>query len=110
MAMKTPPHPGEIIRGLCVIPLGLTVTQAAQGLGVTRKTLSQLLNGRAGISPEMAVRLSKAFGRSPESWLALQSQYDLAQISQNIKKIKIKPFSSGAEFDGYKTPVSHAYA
>jgi len=95
MAMKNPPHPGEIIHALCIAPLGLTVTQAAQGLGVTRKTLSQLLNGRAGISPEMAVRLSKAFGRNPESWLALQSQYDLAQISQSVKKIKIKPFSNG---------------
>ena len=110
MAMKNPPHPGEIIRDLCITPLGLTVTQAAQGLGVTRKTLSQLLNGHAGISPEMAVRLSKAFGRSPESWLALQSQYDLAQISRNAKKIKIKPFSKRFERDGYKMPVSHAFA
>src|SRR5574342_938233 len=110
MAMKNPPHPGEIIRDLCLAPLELTVTQAAQGLGVTRKTLSQLLNGSAGISPEMAVRLSKAFGRSPESWLALQSQYDLAQISRNVKKIKIKPFSKRIERDGYKMPASHAFA
>ena len=110
MAMKNPPHPGEIIRDLCLAPLELTVTRAAMGLGVTRKTLSQLLNGRAGISPEMAVRLSKAFGRSPENWLALQSQYDLAQISQNVKKIKIKPFSKRIERDGYKIPVSHAFA
>ncbi len=69
MTLKNPPHPGEIIRALCVKPLGLTVTQAAEGLGVTRKTLSLLLNGHACISPEMAVRLSQAFGRSPESWL-----------------------------------------
>jgi len=92
MAMKDPPHPGEIVRELCIEPLGLTVTQAAEGLGVTRKTLSLVLNGRAGISPEMAVRLSRAFGRSPESWLELQSLYDLAQISKEATKIKVKPF------------------
>ncbi len=90
MAMANPPHPGEIIKELCIEPLGLTITQAAQGLGVTRKTLSLLLNGHAGISPEMAVRLSKAFGRSPESWLALQSLYDLAQISEDVT-IDVKP-------------------
>lgn len=89
--MKTPPHPGEIIRELCLEPLGLSVTKAAEGLGVTRKTLSLLLNGHAGISPEMAVRLSQAFGRSPESWLKLQTQYDLAQVERSAKKIKLKP-------------------
>ena len=72
-------------------PLGLTVTQAAQGLGVTRKTLSMLLNGHAGISPEMAVRLSQAFGRSPESWLQLQVQYDIAQVKKSAKQINLKP-------------------
>jgi len=76
MTMKKPPHPGEIIRELCLEPLGLTITRAAQGLGVTRKTLSMLVNGHAaGISPEMAVRLSQAFGRSPESWLQLQVHF-----------------------------------
>ncbi len=69
--MKNPPHPGEIIRDLYIDPLDLTVTQAAAGLGVSRKTLSVLLNGHAGISPEMALRLSKALGRTPESWLAV---------------------------------------
>ncbi len=92
MAMKNPPHPGEIIRDLCIAPLGLTVTQAAEGLGVTRKTLSLLLNQKAGISAEMAIRLSKAFGRSPESWLSLQSLYDLAQLSKKFAKIKVTPF------------------
>jgi antitoxin HigA-1 len=92
MAMKNPPHPGEIVRDLCIEPLGLTVTKAAEGLGVTRKTLSLILNGHAGISPEMAVRLSKAFGRSPESWLELQSLYDLAQISKEVARIDVKPF------------------
>ena len=91
MTMKNPPHPGGIIRDLCLKPLGLTVTQAAQGLGVARKTLSLLLNGHAGLSPEMAVRLSQAFGRSPESWLQLQVQYDLAQVKRSAKEINIKP-------------------
>lgn len=91
MTMQNPPHPGGIIRELCLKPLGLTVTQAAQGLGVARKTLSMLLNGHAGLSPEMAVRLSQAFGRSPESWLQLQVQYDLAQVKRSAKEINIKP-------------------
>lgn len=90
MTMKKPPHPGEVIRDLCLTPLDLTVTKAAQGLGVARKTLSLLLNGHAGISIEMAIRLSKAFGRSPESWLELQSLYDFAQISKRAAKIKVK--------------------
>ena len=91
MTMKNPPHPGGIIRDLCIKPLGLTVTEAAEGLGVTRKTLSMLLNGRAGISPEMAVRLSQAFGRNPESWLQLQVQYDIAQVRKSAKEINLKP-------------------
>ncbi|HVS12474.1 MAG TPA: HigA family addiction module antitoxin, partial [Thermoanaerobaculia bacterium] len=77
MQMHDPPHPGETIRELCLEPLSLTVGQAAEGLGVARKTLSQILNGHAGISPEMALRLSLAFGGSAESWLLQQSQYDL---------------------------------
>jgi addiction module HigA family antidote len=75
--MHNPPHPREIIKSLCLEPLGLTVTQAAEGLGVSRKTLSAILNGRAGISPEMAVRLSIAFDTTAESWLSQQVQYDL---------------------------------
>ena len=92
MPMKNPPHPGEIIRDLYIEPLELTVTQTAAGLGVSRKTLSMLLNGHAGISPEMAVRLSKAFGRTPEGWLQLQMQYDLVQISQKAEQIQVSPF------------------
>ena len=84
MGMYNPPHPGEIIREFCIEPLGLTVTEAARALGVTRKTLSAILNGRSGISPEMALRLSKVFGRSPEAWLRLQSQYDLWKASQSV--------------------------
>jgi len=93
MRMKNPPHPGEIIRDLCIAPLDLTITQAAKGLGIARKTLSLLLNGRAGISAEMAVRLSRAFGRSPESWLQLQASYELARISKKAAKIKVTQFT-----------------
>ena len=92
MVMKNPPHPGEIVRDLCIEPLGLTVTKAAAGLGITRKTLSLFLNGHSGLTAEMAVRLSQAFGRSAESWLQLQTHYDLAELNRQTKKIKIKPF------------------
>ena len=90
MAMHNPLHPGEIIKEICVEPLNLTVTKAAESLGVTRKTLSMLLNGKSGISPEMSLRLSKVFGRSPEGWLRLQLQYDLwrAQKNVDIKHLK----------------------
>ncbi len=84
MAMNNPPHPGEIIREFCLEPLNINVTEASKALGVTRKTLSGLLNGRSGISPEMALRLSKVFGRSPEGWLKLQLQYDLWKTIQTV--------------------------
>ena len=90
MVMYNPPHPGEIIRELCVEPLHVNVTEAARALGVTRKTFSALLNGRAGISPEMALRLSKVFGRSPEGWLKLQLQYDLWKTKQSIDISNLK--------------------
>jgi addiction module HigA family antidote len=90
MRMHNPPHPGEIIRELCVEPLDLTVTEAAGALGVTRKTLSTLLNGRAGISPEMALRLSKVFGRTPEGWLRLQLQFDLWKAEQSVDMTGLK--------------------
>lgn len=88
--MFNPPHPGEVIKELCLDPLGLSVTEAAEALGVSRKTLSSILNGRAGISPEMAIRLAKAFGTSPESWLNQQVQYDLWQAQQTAGSIKVK--------------------
>jgi antitoxin HigA-1 len=94
--MHNPPHPGEVIKELCLDPLGLTVTAAAAGLGVSRRALSALLNGHAGISPDMAIRLSKAFGRSPESWLQLQLQYDLWDAEQRSDKIKVKHFPTPA--------------
>jgi addiction module HigA family antidote len=89
MRMHNPPHPGEIIKTLCLDPLELSVTQAAQALGVSRKTLSAILNGRAGISPEMAVRLSIAFGTSAESWLNQQTQYDLWHAEQRRKQLRV---------------------
>jgi len=88
--MHNPPHPGEIIREFCVEPSDLTVTEAAEALGVARKTLSTLLNGRAGISPEMALRLSKVFGRTPEGWLRLQLQFDLWKAEQSLDISKLK--------------------
>ena len=103
MTMYNPPHPGEVVRELCIEPLGLSVTAAAKGLGVSRKALSELLNGRTGISTEMAIRLSKAFGGSPESWLQQQMQYDLWKARGRARTIKVakfrtaKPRTSGAE-------------
>ena len=88
--MHNPPHPGEIIRELCLQPLGLSVTEAADALGVSRKTLSAILNGRSGISPEMALRLSKAFDTTPESWLNQQAQYDLWLAGKEKKKLRVK--------------------
>ena len=88
MPMKNPPHPGGFILRLCIEPLGLTITEAALALGVTRTTLSELVNERRGISPEMAVRLSQVFGRSAESWLVQQAQYDLAQVPAGRIKLR----------------------
>ena len=92
MLMHDPPHPGAFIRRQCLEPLGLTVTEAAKGLAVSRNTLSLLLNGRIGISPEMAIRLSQAFGGSPESWLQQQMQYDLWQTQTKRDKIAVRRF------------------
>jgi antitoxin HigA-1 len=88
MVMHNPPHPGEAVREFCIKPLGLSVTKAARGLGVSRTALSELLNGRRGISPEMAIRLSVAFGGSAESWITQQAQYDLWRAMQGADKIK----------------------
>ena len=94
MLMHDPPHPGAFIRRQCLQPLGLTVTEAAKGLAVSRNTLSLLLNGRLGISPEMAIRLSQAFGGSPESWLQQQMQYDLWQALTNREEIPVRRFAT----------------
>ena len=90
MEMHNPPHPGEIIRELCLAPLGITVARAAEALGVSRKTLSAILNGRAGISPEMAIRLSLAFDTSAESWLNQQAQYDLWVARQKGREFTVE--------------------
>ena len=91
MPMKNPPHPGGFVLRQCIDPLGLSITDAAAALGVTRTTLSELVNGKRGISPEMAVRLSKVFGGSAESWLVQQAQYDLAHVrADRIKSRRLK--------------------
>lgn len=94
MRMKNPPHPGRIVRQECIEPLGLTVTEAAERLGVTRQTLNNLVNEKAGISPEMAIRLSRAFGSSPEVWLGMQMEYDLAQAEKHAGGIKVNRIAS----------------
>ncbi|HEX8816320.1 MAG TPA: HigA family addiction module antitoxin [Terriglobales bacterium] len=90
MPMKNPPHPGRVVRHDCLEPLGLTVTDGARILGVTRQALNNVINGKSGISPEMAIRLSKAFGSTPETWLGIQLAYDLAQARKGESKIKVR--------------------
>ncbi|MGA2262992.1 MAG: HigA family addiction module antitoxin [Acidobacteriota bacterium] len=92
--MHNPPHPGEVLRGLCLEPLGLSVTRAAHALGISRKTLSSILNGRSGISAEMAIRLSIAFNTTAESWLLQQLQYDLAQVEPKRRSLKVKKLAA----------------
>jgi addiction module HigA family antidote len=88
--MKNPPHPGSSIRDDCLEPLGLSVTAAAKALGVSRQALNNLIHGQAAISPEMAIRLDKAFGGGAETWLRLQAAYDLSQAAKHADKIKVK--------------------
>ena len=90
MRMKKPPHPGRIVRQECIEPFGLTITDAASRLGVTRQAHKNVVNGKAGISPEMSIRLSKAFGSSPEVWLGMQMEYDLAQAEKHAGEIKVR--------------------
>lgn len=96
MNMKNPPHPGRIIRQECIEPLGLTITDAAKRLGVKRQTLNNLVNGKAGISAEMSIRLSKAFGSRPEVWLGLQMQYDLARAQKTVHRIEVHRITAHA--------------
>jgi len=95
--MKNPPHPGQSVRYDCLEPLGLTVTKGAEVLGVTRQALNNLVNGKAGISPEMAIRLDKAFGGSAEGWLALQTAYDLAQARNKERSITVKRYIASVD-------------
>ena len=93
MPIKNPPHPGGLVLRQYIEPLGLSITDAASALGVTRTTLSELVNGKRGISAEMAVRLSKVFGGSAESWLVQQAQYDLAHVQAGKLKLKRLQFA-----------------
>jgi antitoxin HigA-1 len=95
MPMKNPPHPGRSVKNACLEPLGLTVTEGARILGVSRPTLSSLVNGKAGISPEMAIRLEKVFGGTADAWLRMQAAYDLAQARKYEKKIKVRRYIPG---------------
>ena len=90
MPMKNPAHPGRIVRSACLEPLGLSVTEGAEILGVTRQTLNNILHGKSGISPRMAIRLSKAFGSTPETWVRMQLAYDLAEARKDESKIKVR--------------------
>lgn len=90
--MKNPPHPGQVLKGLYLEPLELSITDAAEGLGVTRKTLSQLINGHYGITPDMALRLAEAFNTTPQLWLNMQQNYDLRQAEKKEKTYTIRHF------------------
>lgn len=92
MPMKNPPHPGRILRDECLEPLGLSVTAGAKALGVSRQALNNVVNERAGISPEMAIRLEKAFGSTAQTWLRMQSNYDLAQALKSESKIRVRRY------------------
>ena len=94
MPMQNPPHPGEIVHRECLEPLGLTVTRAARGLGVTRQALSDLVNEKSGVSVEMAIRLSRAFGSSPETWLGMQTAHDLWRIRERAEQIEVENFTA----------------
>jgi len=94
MRMYNPPHPGEVLRELCLEPLNLTISETARALGVSRKTLSSIVNRRAGISAEMAVRLSMAFDTTAESWLNQQVQYDLWRAEQQRKRLRVRRLSA----------------
>jgi len=94
MAMKNPPHPGRSIKDACLEPLTLSVTDGARVLCVARHTLSRVINGQAGISPDMAIRLEKAFGSSADAWLRMQAAYDLAQARMHEDRIKVKRFQT----------------
>ncbi len=96
MEMHNPPHPGEVLKETCLVPLDLPITRAARALGVTRENLSRLVNGKIGISPEMAIRLSKAFNTTPELWLGMQQQYDLWHAKQKADQIKVQVLTEEA--------------
>jgi len=88
--MKNPAHPGRIVRSACLEPLGLSVTAGAKVLGISRQTLTKVINGKSGISAEMAIRLAKAFGSTADTWVRIQASYDLAQARKDESKIKVR--------------------
>jgi antitoxin HigA-1 len=94
MPIKNPVHPGSVVKHDCLEPLGLSVTDAAKALHVTRQALNNVVNGKAGISPEMAIRLEKAFGGAADTWLRMQANYDLAQARKHEAKIEVKRYRS----------------
>ena len=100
MPMKNPPHPGETIRILCLEPTGITITDAAKALGVSRKHFSDLVNGKTGVSPEMAIRLAKVFGGSPRVWYMAQASYDLDQATENADDIVVSPLLQPNKMEG----------
>ncbi len=106
MPMKHPPHPGRSVKYDCLAPLGLSVTEASAILGVTRQALSNVVNEKSGISPEMAIRLSKAFGSTPEAWLRMQLAYDLAQTRKRVSKIKVRRYAPARSGAGSSRPGS----
>lgn len=110
MKMHNPPHPGKIIYDLCLEPLGLSITDAAKGLGVSRKTLSELINGHAGISSEMALRLSMAFGGDPDSWLMQQMQFDLWVSRKKLKNLRVQSFSKRLKRSANITKLATTHA
>ena len=97
MPMHDPCHPGEIVKYECLDPLGLTITRAAKGLGISRQKLSDLVNGKTGVSADTAIRLSLAFGSSPETWLGMQSAYDLWQARNLSESLEVEQFAAAAE-------------
>jgi addiction module HigA family antidote len=106
MRMHNPPHPGEIIQALCLAPLGVSVTRAAEALGVSRKTLSAIVSGRARVSPGMAVRLSIAFATSAGSWLDQQTQYDLWHAERDRRQLKVARLASSSRTPGWASRSS----
>jgi addiction module HigA family antidote len=103
MSMLNPPHPGRIVWQECLEPLGLTVTEIAKGLGVSRQALNNLVNEKAAISPEMAIRLEKAFGSTADTWLHMQAAYDLAQVRKKENKINVQRFVAGGAAPGRRS-------
>ena len=97
MAMVDPPHPGGIVKRECLEPLGLSVTRAAEGLGVSRQALSELVNEKTAVSVEMAIRLSKAFGSSPETWLGMQTAYDLWEVRERASQLEVTRLAPASE-------------